>query len=344
MVPALRSESSALAELEALLRSEPFGFEFFQAVRLLERMQPDRAPVGRFAHPKNEIARFSAHPSLSFPASELQGLEWDGPGPPRMTVNFMGLIGPLGVLPLYYTQLVQERLKSKDTTMRDFLDIFQHRMISLFYAAWEKHRFTVGYERDQKDPFSRYIMDLIGLGTPGLQQRQAVRDESLMFYSGMLRMMPRSESALRHILSDYFGIEVEIEQFVGAWRALSDADECVFEGADGPSNQLGMGAVVGDEIWDQQSRVRIRLGPLTRERYLDFLPGGAAWEPLQTLTKFFSGDDLEFEVQLVLEREEVPSCELGGGASRLGWLTWMHSRPEFDRHPGDTILLLERRA
>ena len=31
--------------------------------------------------------------------------------------------------------------------------------------------------------------------------------------------------------------------------------------------------MVGNEIWDQQSRVRIQLGPLTLEQYMDFLPG-----------------------------------------------------------------------
>ncbi len=101
--------------------------------------------------------------------------------------------------------------------------------------------------------------------------------------------------------------------------------------------------MVGDEIWDQQSRARIRLGPLSTERYLDFLPVGKSYEPLRALTRYFSGGDLEFEVQLVLEQKQVPKCELGvegREAPRLGWYTWMKSAPVFDRNPGDTILLL----
>jgi len=110
----------------------------------------------------------------------------------------------------------------------------------------------------------------------------------------------------------------------------------------GESQQLGKGAVVGDEIWDQQSRVRIRLGPMALSQYCDFLPDGSAFEPLRAITRFFSGEEFDFEVQLLLEREEVPGCDIGYEGEippRLGWVTWLKSTP-LDRDPGDTILKL----
>ena len=106
---------------------------------------------------------------------------------------------------------------------------------------------------------------------------------------------------------------------------------------------LGLGAVVGDEIWDQESRVRLKLGPLTQAEYRNFLPTGTAWPALKAMLRSFCGNDLEFEIQLILRREEVPALELRSpeeGALCLGWHTWLKSRPEFDRDPGDTILLL----
>ena len=109
-------------------------------MRLLARILSGRQAVGRFHHPATEIVRFSAHATLTFPASEIQSLDWREDLPPWMAVNFMGLTGPVGVLPLYYTELVMERLRSRDTGLRDFLDIFNHRAISLFYRAWEKYR------------------------------------------------------------------------------------------------------------------------------------------------------------------------------------------------------------
>ena len=221
------------------------------------------------------------------------------------------------------------------------VDLFNHRIVSLFYQAWEKYRFTVAYERGERDRLSHHLMDLIGLGTVGLQNRQAVADDSLLFYSGMFAPHTRSASALQNILEDYFGVPAAVEQFAGSWRPLSRADQCEFQLGSDVSEQLGIGAVVGDEIWDQQSAARIRLGPLTLREYMDFLPEGSAWSPLRAITRFFSGDETDFELQLVLKRDDVPACELdavkGDEAPRLGWSTWARTAP-MRRDPDDTVL------
>jgi len=328
--------------VENRLRKEPFSFEFFQAVRLLERVCPGRVPVGRFAHPRTEVVRFSVNPSLSFPASEIQSLALREDGPALMTVNFIGLTGPLGVLPLYYTELVYARVIARDTVLRDFLDLFHHRIISLFYRAWEKYRLPVNYGRQELDRFTPHLLCLIGLGTEGLRNRQAVADDSLVFYAGMLAQQPRSSAGLRLLLSDYFDVPVDIEQFVGAWHRLSRDMQCCLDDSNRDSQQVAFGAVVGDEVWEPQARARIVIGPLSLTRYLDFLPNGAAYTRLRALTRFFSGDELDFDVQLILERQDVPRCELGregANAPQLGWLSWMKSRP-MDRNPAETILQL----
>jgi type VI secretion system protein ImpH len=327
--------------LEQQLTDEPYCFEFFHAVRLIERFT-GRTPVGLFANPREEVARFGANNTLLFPPSEILSLSWREEGPPLMRVNFMGLTGPLGVLPLYYTQLVSERIRARDTALRDFLDIFNHRIISLFYQAWEKYRFSVEYERGGRDRFSHHLLDFIGLGTEGLQDRQKVADRSLMYYAGLLAQEPRSAVALRQLLEDYFDVPVAIEQFAGAWYRLTPEMQCCLEREPSDSERVAVGAVVGDEIWDEQTRVRIVLGPLTLDRYLDFLPTGTAFEPLRGLTRFFSGDQLDFEVQLVLKRGEVPVCELGredAEAPLLGWVSWAKSAP-MRRDPGDAVLEL----
>jgi type VI secretion system protein ImpH len=327
--------------VELRLWQEPYIFEFFQAVRLLQRLLPERELVGRFSSPAREIVRFTAHASLPFPASGIQSLTNRENAPPLMVVNFMGLTGPQGVMPLVYTEFIVERVRSRDTTMRDFFDLFNHRMISLFYQAWEKYRFTIAYEREERDRFSRYLLDLIGLGTQGLGNRQAVRDDSLIYYSGLLSLHTRSESALRNILMDFFDVPVEIDQFVGGWYPLDPSIQCRFDLGSAVEEQLGVGVVVGDEVWDPQSAVRVRLGPLTLKQYVDFLPNGAAFPPLRGMLRLFS-NDLDYEVQLVLRREEVPICELGAEdeiVPQLGWCTWVKSAP-FGRDPGDAVLAM----
>jgi type VI secretion system protein ImpH len=333
----------ALEKVRELLFREPYSFDFFQAVRLLGWLQPGRSPVGRYSHPQNEVVRFGANPILHFPASAIQALIQQEGASPAMTINFMGLIGPLGALPNYVTELIAARIRVKDTALLEFLNIFNHRLTSFFYQAWERNHFTVAYERDRSDPFTACLFSMIGFGTKGIRDRQPVEDESFLFYSGLFGLIPKSALALESVLADYFEIPVELEPFIGTWRSLAEPDQCVFGGDIPESTVLGFGAVVGEEIWDQGSRVRLKLGPLNAARYRDFLPSGKEWPVLRAIVRSFCGNDLEFEVQLILRREDVPAFELRPPAENalcLGWHTWLKSGDDFNRNPGDTILLL----
>lgn len=332
-----------MSQVEEELRREPYSFDFFQALRLLERLRPDRKSVGQFSKPESEVARFSAHPSLAFPASQIQEADWPDAGPVQMQLNFMGLTGPQGILPNPYTSLIIERQREGDTSLRDFLDIFNHRIISLFYRAWRKYRFDVACERGERDLFSRHLLSLLGLGTDGMRDRQKVSDDSLIYYAGLLSQRPRSAQALQQILADYFDVPVAIEQFAGGWYRLDPETQCRLAEENNDSGELGFGAVVGDEMWNQQSRVRIVLGPLSLERYADFLPDGQSFEPLRSWVQFFSNDEWDFELKLILERDQVPACTLGAegvSAPQLGWVSWVKTVP-LDRDPGDTVLALE---
>jgi len=334
------AQAARYAKLRKLIETVPFEFQFFQAVRLLERLQPDRQAIGHFVPPSQEAVRFTATPRIAFPASQLQGLTFQESGPPLMQINFMGMSGPMGVMPLYYTELILERHRHKDRALSAFLDLFNHRIVSLFYQAWEKYRVTIAYERGERDRFSHILRDALGLGTAHLEHRQVIRDDSILFYAGLLGIHTRPAASLRQILWDYFDVPVEIEQLVGAWHPLEENNQCKFDKANSYSEQVGQGAIVGDEIWDQQSGVRIRLGPLTLKQYLDFLPTGTAYEPLQALLRFYSGWEIDYEVQLVLKRDQVPGCQLGQEsveAPMLGWVSWAKNTG-MDRDPDDTVL------
>jgi type VI secretion system protein ImpH len=326
------------------LRSDPHGFEFFQAVRLLERLAPDRAPVGGFDDPEQEIARFGVTSSLAFPASEIQELEFDDAGSARMRVNFMGLTGPLGVLPHPYSMLVLERLRARDTALADFLDLFHHRLISLFYRAWRKYRFAAAQEDGTLDQLRERLLDLIGLGLEGYRNKMPFPDEALLFRAGLLAPQPRGAAALTQLLQDYFRVGVDVQQFVGGWYPLTRVDRCAIGEDDEPGNRLGLGAIAGDEIWDQQSRVRVRLGPLDRAEYESFLPGRPGYVSIAALLRFFSHDQFEFELQLVLDANAVPGVVLDGpDDARLGWSTWIKSEPR-TRAGDETVLILQHAA
>lgn len=339
-VVAQTPRSAGEARLERALREDSTGFEFFQAVRLLERLNPGRAPVGGWADPNDEVARFAVNPSLGFPVSEIQTLSMpeDG-GVARLTINFIGLTGPQGVLPHVYTEHAAVRARARDTAFRDFLDIFHHRAISLFYRAWVKHRAAVMHESGGEDRLYDHLLDLAGVGTAGLRGRLPVPDAALAFYSGLLSTQIRSADGLARLVSDYFGVAASVEQFVGEWRRVDAGGQCTL-GEEDASGQLGFG-VLGDAAWDPHSSVRLRLGPLTRPQFDAFLPGGDAHAALSTLARLYANDEVGVQAQLVLARDAVSPCRLDGsrGTTTLGRGTWLASKP-LSRDPDETTLAL----
>ena len=311
-------------------------------MRLLQRLTPGAARVGGYGSLASEAVRFRVHQSLAFPASEIQSLEFPQSKPAQMAVNFMGLTGPEGVLPVHYTEFIADRLRARDTALADFLDIFNHRLISLFYLAWQKYRPATTFEQGGEDAFCHHLFCFLGLGTAGLRGRREVPDESLLFNGGLLMMHTRPAVALEEVLRTYFGVPVEIEQFVGRWQRI-EADALCDLGEERENACLGVGAVVGDEIWNAQSAVRIKLGPLTLEQYDSFLPGGSAHPQLRSWVSYFAGLEFSVELQLILRRRDVPACELEGSEAegpRLGWTTWVKSAP-FRRDPSDLIFELQ---
>ncbi len=332
------------APWEEALDDAPESFTFFQAVRLLHRRFPDRRPIGEFAHPSEEVVRFSVNPSLAFPAGDVQDLLLDPEAPPRLQVNFMGLVGHMGVLPVQYSLLIDEQAASEGEPdpFRDFLDIFHHRILSLFYKAWERSHFWVAFERGEEDPVTCRLLDLVGLGTEDLRGRMSLRDEALLFYSGLLGSQHRSAVALEQLLEDHFQVPAAVEQFAGGWYGLSAQSRCRLDDEEELGGSLGDGTVVGDEVWDPHARVRIRIGPLRRERYDEFLPGGSAHQDLRDMTRFFSDGQFDFQVQLVLDRRDVPGMVLGEdteSALPLGWCTWIRTRP-FSRDAAETTFMI----
>jgi type VI secretion system protein ImpH len=304
---------------------------FFQAVRLMERLYPDRKPVGLFVAPNQEVVQFSSFPSLAFPASEIQDLQMGKDGRPQMLVNFMGLSCAVGVLPHAYTEYLLERHRAKDRSTTEFFDIFNHRMISLFYRGWQKYRFYIAYERTgaSDDVISARLLDLVGLGNNSLMHRMEIEDEACLFYAGLLSERRPTAQGLKQLIEDYFDVPVDVEQFTGVWRRLPMQNRTFLRDTGVFCEQLGMGTIVGDEAFDQHGAVTLRLGPLSFERYQEFLPGARAHAELRAWLRIYANREFDFVIRLVLERDEGPRMKLGedgAAASRLGLVSWVKNR------------------
>jgi type VI secretion system protein ImpH len=316
--------------LTDLLFNHPYSFDFFQAVRVMERIYPKRSPIGRNNNPSTEVVHFRSRISLEFPPSQIHEInrpKEENSRPDEMVVAFMGLVGPTGLLPTHYTELIMERIRYKDTALWEFIDLFNHRMVSLFYRAWEKYRFPVAYERGELDRFTEYLFDIIGIGTKGLYGRFSIPDQALLLYGGLIAQRPHSASAMGAILSDFFDAPANIEQFSGQWLEV-DKESLTRVGL--ANSELGINTLVGTRVWDNQSKFRVKLGPLTYEQFINFLPIGNAYKPLTELIRFIAGMEFDFDTQLVMKAREVPGLVLTTRAKRrprLGWTSWLKTRP-----------------
>jgi len=324
------------------LLEETYRFEFFQAVRLLQQIDGEREPVGRDADPRREVVRFRSDISLAFPASELRRMKVREDQSPELTVTFFGAATPAsyGSLPSCYAELILRRAKDGDRALRDFVDTFNHRLLSLFYRAWEKHRIDIAFEAapaDRESVFERALFCLLGLGTEGLRNRLPFPDHALLRWTGILGRRPLSALELADLVGEHFGVRVRVAQFIPSWYRMEPGDRMRL---DGRSQRLGRDTFLGESVCVAQFRFRLELGPLRWHDYLEVLPTGSAFESLRQLVRFAVGAEYDFDIQLILKGEDASFLRLGGseGAkARLGWTTWLQSRP-LDRDPSDVVL------
>jgi type VI secretion system protein ImpH len=343
------------------LFEEPHAFEVFQAVQVLERAAqrtvdtPGRGRIGEDESPSHEAVRFRAYQAVIFPSAAVLDAkpptqaDVDTPGRrPELAVGFFGLTGASGVLPQHYTELLIRSLRDKSTALRDFLDVFNHRLVSLFHRAWEKYRLPATYERHapDEDPVTSSLMALVGLDIPHLRDRLAADDEAIAHYAGHYSHRPRSVAALEAVLSDFFTPPVQIEQFRGRWVWLAPDEVTLLPslGApDGAFSQLGVNAVVGERVWDVQGSFRIRIGPVSYAEFTSFMPGSKELAQLVDLARLYVGPTLSYDMQLILARQEVPFLQLAGDGDyvpRLGWNTWL-KHAEVRQDASDAVFQLD---
>lgn len=319
------------------LAEAPHSFDFFQAVRRIECTRPDLPRIGQSHRSKEDPVRFCQEVSLGFAPSTIARYVFASGGrPPRLYVYFLGLLGPNGPMPLHITQFARERLRHhQDQTLSRFLDVFHHRLISMFYRAWACSHKTVSFDRGGDDRFAVYIGSLFGIGMSSCRDRDAVPDIAKLHYSGRLACASRHPEGLRAIVSEYFGIPAEIEEFVGEWIDLPP-EYCCHLGDSPESGVLGSTVIVGSRIWQCQQKFRLRFGPMRLRDYVRILPGGDSLRRLIAWVRNYVGDEFSWDVRLILKADEVPQLQLGATA-QLGWTTWLSSQA-FEQDVDDLVL------
>ena len=324
-------------ELARALEAAPYKFNFFQAMRLVEAANPGMNRLGTSLRPSGEPIRLGQEPSLAFAPSMLATFK---PGPEGkadyLSGYFFGMFGPNGPLPLHLTEYARDRERlSKDATFRAFADIFHHRMMSLFYRGWADARPTVGMDRPEQDRFATYVGSTFGIAPDAFRNRDALSDHAKLYMGGRLSLQTRPAGGLQAMLEEIFRVPMHVEQYVGEWMELP-LESHLMLGRSPDTGCLGMTATLGQKVWGSQHKFEIRCGPLSGVDFKRFLPGGRSLEILCATVRNYVGDELDWELRMLVVGADVPSVTLGK-TGQLGWTSWIGAQP--DRAVVDDVVL-----
>jgi type VI secretion system protein ImpH len=331
------------ASLREKLFERVSRFQFFQAVRLLRKLRSERAAIGRDYDPEREMVRFRSDISYAFPTGDVRSLEPGEDGAPdEMVVNFLGIATPnsFGSLPIPYVEELRHQERNKNRAFRDFLDLFNHRLVSFFYRAWERSRMDVLYEVGEPSPYEAALRAILGVEGDTLLRRLPFDGRQLLARAGLLSMHPAPAGAIEGVIESFFGVPARVEQFTPTWHTIDEGDRTRLGSV---NSALGIDMTVGAEVCLAQSRFRIRMGPMDFESYQLLLPESDEFNSLASIVRLAAGPELEFQFTLVLDKSEVPSLRLGEappgeGSKRclLGWSTWIKTE-EFAEDADDGV-------
>jgi type VI secretion system protein ImpH len=314
-----------------LLVAEPYRFDTHQAVRVLE------AWCGRA---KLKPVRYRSSLSMAFPLSDLEAVRL-GPHEqaPVVTVNYIGLGGAMGPLPTPYTEYVNEAARRGHVAARDFLDLFNHRLVIASLDLGRLYRPALQSERAQDTQHAARLRALLGLALPSVAERDPRLTAALLPLAGLLNQAPLSAHAIERAVASQFGVPARVTPFRGGWMDVPP-DQRTALGARGRHQRLGRSAMLGGRVWDQSANITLTLGPMTAGRARNFLPGDGAHLRLARLLRFLLADTIGVEVRLRVTRASMTPARIGKGRRKhLGWNAWLGRVPVRDSAETSVIVL-----
>ncbi|GEK74568.1 MULTISPECIES: type VI secretion system baseplate subunit TssG [Halomonas] len=297
-------------------------YDFYQLVELLHRHHGDDLEGDREADPAGERVRFQASASLGFPGSDILSLTPRPAGHYDMRVSFLGLQGAQSPLPGYYLEAMAHAEAHREGAAGDFLNLFNHRVLSLLHRGWRKYRHHVRYQDGAADGFSAAIFALVGLADDRLRGETPINWSKMLAYAGLLAGRSRSPDVVAGIVGHCFDLDgVEVESWVHR-RVEIPPDQRTRTGLG--ASTLGQDMIAGSRVDDISGKFALCLHGLDLERFRDFLPDGRDHQALRTLMEFVLREPLAYDLELELLESEVRPMRLGeGGSCQLGWTTFV---------------------
>lgn len=323
-------------DIASKIEANPWRFDFFQLVHLIEQ-QGEAAPhseVGDFTPASKESVKFKTNPLLHFEPAPVKSVTKSEEST-ELLVNFLGLNGASGVLPFHYSELIIQQLRNNDASLRDFVDIFNHRSVSLFYRAWKKHRpwlkqtsKTQTVSKYQKNWHEELLKGLVGLSTES--NASFNRPEGAWLnYAGIGANRVTSPSTLKHAIGHHFGLNVEIREYKGQWEDMPNdvRTRLADRRSNGTNNILGVSALLGQRCWNAQNRFEVEILGIEYEQFMTFAPGSQKLRSLYELIRFKVGTELDFDLSLKIRESHLEAANFSSGSKpQLGWNTRLQSK------------------
>lgn len=322
LTASLRDTTLSPESIEKLC-AEPWRYGFLNVLRRLGA-DPHMPSIGCARRPRAEPFRLGQQPSLAFAPREIAEI---GASNGRLKIRLFGLgmLGPNGPLPIHVTEIARDRKESRhDSTLVDFLDIFHHRYLTLFYRAWSSAQAAAGLDRPDDERFSFYVASLFGQ-KPDEIAKGKLPGHARMAASTHLVREARNPDGLRATLAQFFGAQVIIDEYVWQWIEVEPTEQSKL-GTPGAPSVMGDGAMLGERVPDRQHKFRIVVGPLELDQYLRFTPQGADLPVLVEWVRAFVGYEFAWELELRIKAHSAPPAAIGG-SERLGWSGWLGRSP-----------------
>ena len=289
------------------LYAEGYRYDFFQAVRLLDRASEGPA-LGTTSDPRAERVEVVPSDALAFPGADLRRVERRDDGGARVTATFGGLYGVDSPLPTPFHERVTTD-PDRTRGLRHFLDLFGGRLYAYLYRAWRRARPEL--DGEPPTPDARRFRALAGVAqdAPWPAPASPVR---LAAFAGHLGRQ-RTADGLRALAEAFVGAPVTVIENVPRWLPIPTRPTL------GPgAPRLGSNAPLGARVLDLSSKIRLQVGPVGLDQFQDLLPGGEGARTLAAVVRFYTRDALACDVELVLEASAARPTHLGDGLGQMG--------------------------
>jgi len=200
-----RDSSIVVKEIWEDLLAHPERYELRWVLRALEARFPETPRLGSARSPQKEKVQLDQRPTLAFPSSEIASIQVYGDRWKIESLSF-GLWGANGVLPHLWTEFAYQRERvAEDPALRDFVGLFHHRMLSLFYKAWARVDQATDHDRADSQRFLYFVESLAGLASVSATERgEQTERHSRAYFANTVGALTRHPEGISRVLSHFF--------------------------------------------------------------------------------------------------------------------------------------------